>query len=81
MFESGRTPAEIIEAEGLKQISDEGALQKIIDGVLAANTKQVETYRSGKTSVFGFFVGQVMKATRGQADPKVVNDLLQKALA
>ena len=80
MFESGRTPAEIIEAEGLKQISDEGALQKIIDGVLAANTKQVETYRSGKTAVFGFFVGQVMKATRGQADPKVVNDLLQKAL-
>ncbi len=80
MFESGRTPAEIIEAEGLKQISDEGALRKIVDGVLASNAKQVETYRGGKTSVFGFFVGQVMKATRGQADPKVVNDLLQKAL-
>ncbi len=80
MFETGRAPREIIEAEGLKQISDEGALQKIIDDVLAGNAKQVETYRSGKTGVFGFFVGQVMKATRGQADPKVVTDLLKKAL-
>ncbi len=80
MFESGRSAAEVVEAEGLKQISDEGALQKIIDEVLAANQKQAETYRGGKTGVLGFFVGQVMKATRGQADPKLVNELLRRAL-
>ena len=80
MFESGRSAAEIVEAEGLEQISDEGSLQKIIDEVLAANQKQVETYRGGKTGVLGFFVGQIMKATRGQADPKLVNELLRKSL-
>ena len=80
MFESGRAAAEIVEAEGLKQISDTGELQKIIDEILANNQKQVETYRGGKTSVLGFFVGQVMKATRGQAAPKAVNELLRKAL-
>jgi len=80
MFASGRTASEIIDAEGLKQISDEGALGKIIDDIVAGNAKQVETYRGGKTAVLGFFVGQVMKATRGQADPKIVNELLRKAL-
>ena len=80
MFGSGRSAAEIVEIEGLEQISDEGSLQKIIDEMLAANQKQVETYRGGKTSVLGFFVGQVMKATRGQADPKLVNELLRKSL-
>jgi aspartyl-tRNA(Asn)/glutamyl-tRNA(Gln) amidotransferase subunit B len=80
MFESGRDAAEIVEAEGLKQISDQGELQKIIDDILANNEKQVATYRGGKTTVLGFFVGQVMKATRGQADPKAVNELLRKAL-
>ncbi|MEX2302798.1 MAG: Asp-tRNA(Asn)/Glu-tRNA(Gln) amidotransferase subunit GatB [Bryobacterales bacterium] len=80
MFASGKTAAEIVEAEGLKQISDTGALQKIIDDVLAKNAGQVATYKGGKTSVLGFFVGQVMKATRGQANPQAVNDLLKKAL-
>jgi aspartyl-tRNA(Asn)/glutamyl-tRNA(Gln) amidotransferase subunit B len=80
MFESGKTAGEIIEAEGLKQISDTGALQKIIEDVLAKNAGQVETYKSGKSSVLGFFVGQVMKATRGQANPQAVNELLKKAL-
>ncbi len=80
MFETGRGAPEIIEAEGLKQISDSGKLQKIIDEILANNPKQVETYRSGKTGLLGFFVGQVMKATRGQANPQVVNELLTKAL-
>ena len=80
MFESGRSAGETVEAEGLKQISDQGELQKIIDGILAKNQKQGETYRGGKTGVLGFFVGQVMKATRGQADPKVVNKLLREAL-
>ena len=80
MFDSGRSAGEIVEAEGLKQISDQGELRKIIDEILADNQKQVETYRGGKTGVLGFFIGQVMKATRGQADPKVVNKLLREAL-
>jgi aspartyl-tRNA(Asn)/glutamyl-tRNA(Gln) amidotransferase subunit B len=80
MFESGRTAGEIIESEGLRQISDSDALQKVIAEIIAANPKQIETYKSGKASVLGFFVGQVMKATRGQANPQLVNDLLKKAL-
>ena len=66
-----------MEREGLAQISDEGALGKIIDEVIAANPKQVEQYRGGKTTVLGFLVGQVMKASRGQADPAAVNKLLR----
>ena len=81
MFASGKSAAEIIEAEGLKQISDTGELEKIIDGIIAANPGQVETYRGGKTGILAFFVGQVMKATRGQANPKAVNELLVKKLA
>ena len=80
MFDSGRAASEIIEAEGLKQINDTGELEKLIDEMIAGNQKQVETYRSGKTGVLGFFVGQIMKATRGQANPKVVNELLTKKL-
>ena len=80
MFESGKSAAEIVEAEGLKQISDTGELESIIADVLANSAKQVEQYRGGKTGVIGYFVGQVMKATRGQANPKVVNELLRKQL-
>jgi aspartyl-tRNA(Asn)/glutamyl-tRNA(Gln) amidotransferase subunit B len=80
MFASGRSAAEIIEAEGLKQISDAGALEAIVDDLLAANPKQVEQYRGGKKGVLGFFVGQVMKATRGQANPAVVNEILARKL-
>ena len=69
-----------MEREGLKQISDEGALGKIIDEVIAANPKQVEQFGSGKTTVLGFLVGQVMKASRGQADPGFVNKLLKTKL-
>ncbi len=81
MFENGKSAPEIIESEGLKQISDTGELEKIIDEIIANNMRQVETYRGGKTGVLGFFVGQVMKATRGQANPKAVNELLTKKLA
>ncbi len=80
MYENGKTAPEIIEAEGLKQISDTTELEKIIDDLIAKNTSQVEMYRGGKTGILGFFVGQVMKATRGQANPQVVNDLLAKKL-
>jgi len=80
MFDTGETPSIIMEREGLRQISDAGALEKIADEVLAANAKQVEQYKSGKTTVLGFLVGQVMKASRGQANPAAVNSLLKAKL-
>ncbi len=80
MFTSGESADAIVAREGLSQISDEGALGKIIDEVIAANPKQVEQYRGGKTTVIAFFVGQVMKASRGQADPAAVNRLLREKL-
>jgi len=80
MYATGDAPSTIVEREGLKQISDSGALEKMIDEVMAANPKQVEQYRGGKTSVLGFFVGQVMKASRGEANPTAVNELLRKKL-
>ncbi len=80
MFASGEPPAAIIEREGWKQISDAGALEALVDQVIAANPKQLEQYRAGKTTVFGFFVGQVMRASRGQANPALVNTLLKSKL-
>ncbi len=80
MAETGDAPETLVEREGLSQISDEGALVKIIDEVIAASPKQLEQYRAGKTTVIGFFVGQVMKASRGQGDPAVVNRLLKEKL-
>ncbi len=80
MFASGESADAIVAREGLSQISDEGALGKIIDEVIAANPKQVEQFRGGKTTVIAFFVGQVMKASRGQADPAAVNRLLREKL-
>lgn len=79
--ESGGSPREIVEKEGLKQVSDTGALTKLIAEIIAANPKQVEAYRAGKDKLFGFFVGQVMAKTRGTADPKIVDELLKKALS
>jgi len=80
MAAEGVAAAVIIEREGLKQISDTGALGAIIDEVLAANSKQVEQYKSGKTGVMGYLVGQVMKATKGQANPQALNELLREKL-
>ena len=80
MFSTGETAAAIVEKEGLKQISDTGAMEQIVDGVIAANPKQVEQYRGGKTTVMNFLVGQVMKATRGQAGVAAVTDLLKRKL-
>jgi aspartyl-tRNA(Asn)/glutamyl-tRNA(Gln) amidotransferase subunit B len=80
MFASGEAAPAIVEREGLKQISDTGALEQIVDQVLQQNARQVEQYRSGKATVLGFLVGQVMKASRGQANPGVVNELLRKKL-
>ncbi len=80
MAASGRTAAAIVAERGLVQISDTGAIGAAVDRILAANAGQVEAYRGGKTKLFGFFVGQVMKETRGQANPQVVNDLLREKL-
>jgi aspartyl-tRNA(Asn)/glutamyl-tRNA(Gln) amidotransferase subunit B len=71
----------VIEARGLKQITDSSAIEKMIDEVIAANPKQLADYRSGKDKLFGFFVGQAMKATGGKANPALLNDLLKKKLA
>ena len=72
---------DIIEAKDLKPISDSGAIEKIIDDIIAANPDQVEQYRSGKEKVFGFFVGQVMKASKGKANPQQVNEMLKQKLS
>src|SRR5580658_3443830 len=80
IVESGDAPSVIVEREGMKQISDSGALEKIVDEVIAANPKQVEQFKSGKTTVIGFLVGQVMKASRGQANPATVNEILKSRL-
>jgi aspartyl-tRNA(Asn)/glutamyl-tRNA(Gln) amidotransferase subunit B len=80
MMETGEAPQTIVEREGLAQISDEGALGQIVGQVIASNPKQVEQYRGGKTAVLGFLMGQVMKASRGQADPEAVNRLLKEKL-
>ncbi len=80
MVQSGKDPAAIIEVRGLKQVSDEGALRGLLETLLNNNPKQVEQYRAGKTQIKGFFVGQVMKETKGQANPQIVNQLLEELL-
>ncbi|WP_019516850.1 Asp-tRNA(Asn)/Glu-tRNA(Gln) amidotransferase subunit GatB [Sphingomonas sp. Mn802worker] len=81
MLETGDAPGKIVEERGLKQTSDTGAIEAVIAAVLEKNPKQLEQYRGGKEALFGFFVGQTMKAMAGKANPAVVNDLLKKALA
>jgi aspartyl-tRNA(Asn)/glutamyl-tRNA(Gln) amidotransferase subunit B len=81
MWGEGRDADAIIEARGLKQITDSSAIERTIDEVMAANPKQLADYRSGKDKLFGFFVGQVMKVTGGKANPAQVNELLRKKLA
>ena len=80
MFDSGRDAADLVEEKGLKQVSDSGAIEAMIDAVIAANTDKVDEYRGGKDKLFGFFVGQVMKASKGQANPGMVNQLLHAKL-
>ena len=80
MFASGKTAALVIEERGLVQVSDTGEIDRVIDEVIAANPNQLEQYRSGKEALFGFFVGQVMKASKGKANPKVVNERLREKL-
>jgi len=79
-FERNQDFAAVYEKEKPQQITDSSAIEKIIDEVIAANPKQVEQYRAGKKTVMGFFVGQIMKASKGQANPQMVNELLAKKL-
>jgi aspartyl-tRNA(Asn)/glutamyl-tRNA(Gln) amidotransferase subunit B len=80
MFVSGAPPADIIAAKGLAQVSDTGAIEKLIDEVMAANAKNVESYRAGRVQLLGFFVGAVMKAMKGKGNPKLISELLEKKL-
>ncbi|MEK7830074.1 MAG: Asp-tRNA(Asn)/Glu-tRNA(Gln) amidotransferase GatCAB subunit B, partial [Acidobacteriota bacterium] len=80
MFASGKAPAEIVKEKGLVQITDASAIEKVVDEVIAANPKETENYRAGKTALMGFFVGQVMKASGGKANPKAVNEILKAKL-
>jgi aspartyl-tRNA(Asn)/glutamyl-tRNA(Gln) amidotransferase subunit B len=80
MFRERKTPQQVIAEKGLKQITNKEEIENIIRGVIASNPKAFEQYRSGKTTTFGFFVGQVMKATKGQANPQLVNELLKSIL-
>jgi aspartyl-tRNA(Asn)/glutamyl-tRNA(Gln) amidotransferase subunit B len=80
MFQSGKPAQVIIEEQGLVQVSDTAEIDALIDGVIAANPDQVASYRSGKEALIGFFVGQVIKASKGKANPKVVNERLRAKL-
>lgn len=81
MVKSGHKPSDIVVELGLVQIQDEGIIQKVINKILENNPKQVEQYKAGKTQLFGFFVGQTMKALQGKGNPEIVNKLLQNSLA
>ncbi|HEY0406916.1 MAG TPA: Asp-tRNA(Asn)/Glu-tRNA(Gln) amidotransferase subunit GatB [Pyrinomonadaceae bacterium] len=80
MFASGKTAASIVEERGIAQVSDTAAIDPIIDEVIAANPQQLAQYRAGKETLFGFFVGQTLKASKGKANPKVVNERLREKL-
>ena len=81
MFESGRSASEIVAAEGLAQMNDTSALEQAAREVIEKNPDNVAKFKSGNEGVFKFFVGQVMRATRGQANPQAVNDILRKLLS
>ncbi|MCW2337599.1 aspartyl-tRNA(Asn)/glutamyl-tRNA(Gln) amidotransferase subunit B [Sphingobium sp. B2D3A] len=80
MLETGEAPAEIVEKRGLKQTTDTGAIEAVVAKILADNADKVEQYKAGKEALFGFFVGQTMKAMQGKANPQMVNELIKKAL-
>jgi len=81
MWDSGKPAADIVESKGLKQISDTGEIESIVDGIIAGNPKQVEQFKGGNEKVVGWFVGQVMKATQGKANPGMVNKVLRDKLS
>jgi aspartyl-tRNA(Asn)/glutamyl-tRNA(Gln) amidotransferase subunit B len=81
MWQGEGSADEIIDAKGLKQITDSGAIEAVVDEVLAASAEQVRQYRGGNQKVIGYLVGQVMKASQGKANPKQVNEILRSKLA
>jgi aspartyl-tRNA(Asn)/glutamyl-tRNA(Gln) amidotransferase subunit B len=81
MYATQKSPKRIIEEKGLEQVTDEGEIRAVIDTVVAAHPSQVKDYRKGKEKLLGFFVGQVMKQTRGKANPKIVNEILREKLS
>jgi aspartyl-tRNA(Asn)/glutamyl-tRNA(Gln) amidotransferase subunit B len=81
MFKSGRAAAQVIKETGFEQISDEAAIEKLVDEIVKTNQNQVTAYRGGNEKLFGFFVGQVMKASQGKANPRIVNEILKNKLA
>ena len=80
ILEEDKDPAAIVEERGMKQVSDTGAIEAVVDEVLAANPDKVEQYKGGKTGLIGFFVGQCMKAMKGQGNPKLINQMLSQKL-
>ena len=80
VIDEDKDPAVIVEERGMKQVSDAGAIEAVVDEVIAANPDKVAQYQGGKTGLIGFFVGQCMKAMRGQGNPKLINELLAKKL-
>ena len=80
MFLSGKSARKIIDEKGLKQVSDHGEIEKVIDEVILDNPKMVNEYLGGKDKLLGFFVGQAMKKTKGRANPKMLNDILKNKL-
>jgi aspartyl-tRNA(Asn)/glutamyl-tRNA(Gln) amidotransferase subunit B len=80
MFASGKDAASVIAEKGFEQISDRGQIEKIVDEIIEKNENQVNAYRGGNEKLFGFFVGQVMKASGGKANPKIVNEVLKQKL-
>jgi aspartyl-tRNA(Asn)/glutamyl-tRNA(Gln) amidotransferase subunit B len=81
MWSTGSSADSVIESKGMRQITDQGAIERAIDEVMARNPGQLADYRAGKDKLFGFFVGQVMKATGGKANPTQLNELLRKKLS
>lgn len=81
MYETGKDAAAIVEEQGLRQVTDTGAIEKIIDDIIAANQDKVTEYKGGKDKLFGFFIGQAMKASGGKVNPQALNDLLKQKLA
>jgi aspartyl-tRNA(Asn)/glutamyl-tRNA(Gln) amidotransferase subunit B len=81
MLDSSRTPREIVAEKGLQQVSDSASIETTVEEILAANPKQVAQYKSGNEKVFGFLVGQVMKATKGKVNPQKANEILRQKLS
>jgi len=77
---SGRAPGEIVQAEGLAQVKDDSAIREVVQSILDANPKEVQAYRGGKTTLIGWFVGQVMRQMRGKADPNLARTILEELL-